>query len=162
MPHRFALPPLMRRPHSGAMETHSAFSELQREVDRLFEEFGRPFSERSTLSAWTPKLDVAETVNELTIAAELPGIDEQDVEVTLRDGVLTIKGEKKAETETKRKTYHLVERSYGSFERVIPLSFDVADDAVKAHFAKGVLTVRLPKPPEAKQPTRKIAIKTDL
>ena len=97
--------------------------------------------------AMAPRVDVSETDTELKIEAELPGIDEKDVEVVLSDGRLTIKGEKKQEKEEKKKDYHMVERSYGSFARSIVLPFEADPDKVKATFAKGVLTVTVPKPP---------------
>jgi HSP20 family protein len=105
-----------------------------------------------------PRVDVSETDTELKIEAELPGIDEKDVEVVLSDGRLTIKGEKKQEKEEKKKDYHLLERSYGSFARSIALPFEADPDQVKASFAKGVLTVTVPKPPEVKAKEKKIAI----
>ena len=105
-----------------------------------------------------PRIDVSETDAELKIEAELPGVDEKDLEVVLSDGRLTIKGEKKAEKEEKKKDYHLVERSYGSFARSIGLPFEADPGQVKASFAKGVLTVTVPKPPEVKAKEKKIQI----
>jgi HSP20 family protein len=90
--------------------------------------------------------------------AALPGVGEKDVEVVLSEGRLTIKGEKKQEKEEKKKSYHLVERSYGSFARSIGLPFAADPDQVKASFAKGVLSVTVPKPPEVKAKEKKIPI----
>ena len=90
--------------------------------------------------------------------ADLPGVDEKDVEVVLSDGRLTIKGEKKLEKEEKKQDYYLHERSYGSFARSVALPFEADPDQVKASFAKGVLTVTVPKPPEVKAKQKKIPI----
>jgi HSP20 family protein len=94
------------------------------------------------------------------VTAELPGLDEKDVEVVLRDDLLTIKGEKKSEREEKKKDYHLVERSFGSFSRTIHLPFEAASDAVKASFTKGVLKITINKPTEIKDKTVKIPVKS--
>jgi HSP20 family protein len=126
------------------------FASLQREMDRLFSDFSKRFGEPFGDEAF-PKLDVAETDGEIKVTAELPGITEKDVDVTLRDDVLTIKGEKKAEREEKdeEKNYHLVERSYGSFSRSIRLPAGLDASKVKASMDKGVLTVTMPKPAAA-------------
>ena len=107
-----------------------------------------------------PRLDVSEDDKQLVATAELPGIDEKDVEVTLDDNVLTIKGEKKSEREEKdeKKNYHLVERSYGSFRRSIALDADVDAKNVKATFDKGVLKIVLPKTPQQQSRSTKIEI----
>jgi HSP20 family protein len=100
------------------------FSSLRRDMERLFEDFSRDFGGGPPATggmAMAPRVDVSESDTELKIEAELPGIDEKDVEVTLSDGRLTIKGEKKQEKEEKKKDYHLVERSYGSFVRSLAL-----------------------------------------
>jgi HSP20 family protein len=130
-------------------------------MEGLLENFSRDFSwgpPATAGMAMVPRVDVSETDTELKIEAELPGIDEKDVEVVLSDGRLTIKGEKKQEKEEKKKDYHLVERSYGSFTRSIALPFEADPNQVKASFAKGVLTVTVPKPPQVKAKQKKIAI----
>jgi HSP20 family protein len=139
-----------------------AFTTLQREVDRLFDEFTHGsflVPARESEIAITPRVDVSETDNALEVEVELPGVDEKDVEVTLNDNVLIIKGERKHEREEKKKDFHLVERSFGSFARSISLPFEVDTNAVKASFSKGVLKVTLPKPAAAKAKTRRIEIK---
>jgi HSP20 family protein len=108
------------------------------------------------MPAW-PSVEVAETDKDVRIVAELPGMDEKDVEVTVDDDVLTIRGEKKAEMEDKERRFS--ERYYGHFERRIPLPFEVEDDKAEASFANGVLTVTLPKSPKAETKTKRIAIK---
>ena len=100
-------------------------------------------------------MDVKETDKEIHIIAELPGIDEKDIDVSLSQNTLTIKGEKKSEVEDNKEGYHRVERRYGSFHRSIPLPCEVNDEKIAAHFKKGVLTVQLPKTPQA-QKVRKI------
>lgn len=137
---------------------------LFREVEKVFDDFSRrsPFQGFGFGPAVTaPKLDVSETKDAIEIAAELPGVDEKDVELTVADGVLTIRGEKKTERDEtdKDKNWHVVERSYGSFTRSIALPFDPDMDKVDAKFDSGVLRIRLPKPPEAAKKQQKIEIK---
>jgi HSP20 family protein len=142
-------------------ELWEPFTSLRRDMDRLFEDFSRDFGWGPPAAAGTgkaPRVDVSETDAEIRIEAELPGVDEKDVEVVLSNGHLTIKGEKKQEKEEKKKDYHLVERSYGSFARTIGLPFQADPGQVKASFAKGVLTVTVPKPPEVKAKEKKIPI----
>lgn len=139
------------------------FVSLQREIDRLFEDFTRGFPSLAggnggNGSALVPSTDVTETDKEIEITAELPGLEEKDVQVNFADGVLTIRGEKKAEKEEKDKNYRLVERSYGSFERSIALPEGVKPEDVKATIAKGVLTVKVPKPAPAQ--AKKIEVKS--
>jgi len=136
------------------------FTSLRREMDRLFEGFGREVGWPAEAGAATtpPTVDVSETDKEIRISAELPGVDEKDVEVVVSDNVLTIKGEKKAEKEEKKQDYHLVERSYGSFARSLTLPFNADPTKAKASFAKGVLTITVPKPPEIESKAKKIAI----
>jgi HSP20 family protein len=152
------------------------FETLRSEVDRLFANFGRSgsaFGSRlfdlepfkgigSSLSVAAPKVNVAETDKALEVTAELPGMDEKDVEVSLADGVLTVKGEKKEEKEDKNKNYYLVERSYGSFQRSFRLPENVNEDKISAGVTKGVLKVTIPKKKTAKKASgaRKIPIKS--
>lgn len=137
---------------------------FHRELDRVFDDFlrGSPFSrERETgvLSAWGPQTDVSETDHDIQVTVELPGVDEQDVDVTLWDNTLRIRGEKRAEKKEQEKDYHLTERSYGTFERIIPMPYNLDPESVDAKFSKGVLTVILPKPPEARETAKKIPVK---
>ena len=159
--------PSLRRPARGRGELASGadiwepFTSLRRDMDRMFEDFSRDFGWSSPAAAGTaiaPRVDVSETDSEIRIEAEMPGVDEKDIELVLSDGRLTIKGEKKQEKEEKKKDYHLVERSYGSFARSIGLPFDADPDQVKASFAKGVLTVTVPKPPAVKAKEKRIPI----
>jgi HSP20 family protein len=157
-----ALPSLWRsgREQSELPSVWEPFSSLRRDMDRLFEDFSRGGWGPPALAGagMAPRVDVSETDSEIRVEAELPGVDEKDIEVVLSDGRLTIKGEKKQEKEEKKKDYHLVERSYGSFARSIGLPFEADPSQVKASFTKGVLTVTVPKPPQVKAKEKKIAI----
>jgi HSP20 family protein len=148
------------------------FESFRREVDRMFEDFGRGFGMwrpfgRSMLGpssafegVWgkAPAVDVCERENEYEITAELPGMDASNVDVKLSEGVLTIKGEKEEQKEEERKDYHISERRYGSFQRSFGVPEGVDDDKVQASFEKGVLTIKLPKHPEAQKLEKKIQI----
>ena len=144
------------------------FFSLQRDVNRAFEDVFKGFGSMPSAmpSVWggngvaAPKIDVKETEKGIEVTAELPGVDEKDIELELDDDVLTIKGEKKLEKEEKdEKTgYHLMERSYGSFARSLRLPFAVKSEAVTAEFDKGVLKVTCPKPAEAVAAAKKIQI----
>src|SRR5262249_35575194 len=138
------------------------FGSLFREVQKTFEDFSQrgPFAQfRSDMLS--PKIDVAETKDAIEVTAELPGVDEKDLDVTLADGVLTVRGEKKTarDEQDKDKNWHVVERSYGSFSRAIPLPFDPDPAKVEAKFDKGVLHIHLPKPAEVAKKQQKIEIK---
>jgi HSP20 family protein len=143
------------------------FLALHREMNRLFDEafrgFGlpeggagsEPFASGGVA---VPRIDVSETEQDLKVFVELPGVDQNDVEITLNDDVLSIRGEKKVEHENKQRNYHVMERSSGSFARSIRLPFTVNPDQVQASFKDGVLTVALPKPAETQQKERRIRI----
>jgi HSP20 family protein len=133
------------------------FLALHREMNRLFDDTFRsfdvaPFSSQGI--GW-PNVEVNETEKEVKVIAELPGLEEKDVNVELRDGLLTVSGEKKSETEDKERRFS--ERYYGRFERSIPVG-DVDRDKVGASFKNGVLTVTLPRSPTAQQKVKRIAI----
>jgi HSP20 family protein len=136
---------------------------MRDEMDRVFERFEhRPlwpaiFHRADTTTV--PELDVRESTNAIVIEAELPGVDEKDITVSLANGVLTIKGEKKHEQEEKGENYHVTERSFGSFERSIRLPETIDEGKVEAKFDKGVLKVTAPKKPEAVKAERRIEIK---
>ena len=156
-----ALRPFARGKTDVAVTEGDPFSALRREMDRLVDSFGREFGwpAAGQPSTMAPSIDVSETDSEIKIEAELPGVDQKDVEVIVADNLLTIKGEKRAEKEEKKKDYRLVERSYGGFARSITLPFSAEPDKANATFRNGVLTVTLPKPPEMKAKAKKIAIK---
>lgn len=148
---------------------------LRDEIDRVFERFFPeswfqmprfadldPFKHASRLGGLvlSPKADITESESEYVIDVELPGIDEKDIELSVADGMLTLKGEKKIEREEKRKDYHLTERSYGSLRRSFSIPDGVDEARIKASFSKGVLSITLPKSAEAKSKQRKVQIKS--
>jgi HSP20 family protein len=138
---------------------------FRREMDRLFDDFFGPWGERALTpfgeewGAFSPQVDVTETDGQIKISAELPGLDDEDIDVSLSDDVLTISGEKKAEKEEEGENYYRAERSYGAFRRAIPLPSEVDADKVDAVFQKGVLTITLPKTGETK--AKKVTVKTE-
>lgn len=166
------LPVSKEKSAAPAERDWAPFESLRREVDRIFEDF-RPFGWRLPRTAglnvdlplpgrsWSvnPAFDVVEKDNEYEITAELPGIDEKNVDIKLNNRLLTIKGEKSEEKEEKEKDYYLSERRYGSFQRSFEVPESVDANKIEATFAKGVLIVRLPKTAQAKQAEKKISIK---
>ncbi len=150
------------------------FESLRHEIDRLFDDFNggffrspfrhsmfdvAPFRNRDIKWPAAPAVDFADTEKAYELTAELPGIDEKNVEVKVANGVLTIKGEKQEEKEENKKDYYLHERNYGSFERSFQVPDGVNVDKIEAKFKKGVLTVTLPKKEEAQKATKKIEVK---
>ena len=142
---------------------------LRRDMDRVFEGFGYgPLGQsfgRAGLElgprtwAVSPPVDITETETDYRISAELPGLDEKDIEIKVANGTLTLKGEKKEEHEEKDKDHYLSERSYGSFTRSFEIPRGVDKEKIAATFAKGILTLVLPKSAEAKNDVRKIEVK---
>jgi HSP20 family protein len=148
---------------AGAWEP---FENLRREIDHAFENFHPgswrwPFGRRELAWGMAPAVDIVEKEKAYEITAELPGMDEKNVDVKLSNGMLTIKGEKSEEKEEKKKDYYLSERRYGSFQRSFPVPEGVDPDKVEANFKKGVLTVTLPKTADAQKQEKKIAIKAN-
>lgn len=150
------------------------WNNLRRQIDHLFEDFARsplhlpfgrrgfdvePFRQHELSLRGIPAVDITEKEKSFEITAELPGMDEKNIEIKLSNGNLVIKGEKKEATEEKRKDYYLSERHYGSFERIFSLPKGVDVDKIEASFAKGVLTVSMPKKPEAIKPEKVIPVK---
>jgi HSP20 family protein len=138
---------------------------MRNEMDRLFERFehGWPrlpslFTRGAEGGDMMPNLDVHENAQQFTIEANLPGVDEKDVTVTLANGMLCIKGEKKGAHEEKTESYYLSERSYGAFERTLRLPETIDDSKLEAKFDKGVLRIIAPKRPEAVKVEKKIEI----
>lgn len=149
---------------------------LREEIDDLFEDFysgaalgpfrrrrfGGPRHRAGTGFSWSmPKLDVIDKDDEVKICAELPGLAEKDIDVRVTDGTLTLSGEKKEEHEEgdKEGERYVAERRYGSFSRTIAIPEGIDQDKIEAKFKNGVLTVHLPKKPEARKPTKKIEVK---
>lgn len=149
------------------------FASLRREIDRLFEDFDGgmfrtprrralfDYTPLTRFEAEPPAVDIVERDKEFQITAELPGVDEKDIEVKLANGGLTIRGEKNEQKEEKKKNYYLSERHYGSFERYFALPDGVDSDKIAATYKKGVLTITVPKTAEAQKQEKKIAVKTE-
>jgi HSP20 family protein len=141
------------------------FSAMRDEMDRMFGRFERDwalpslFGREGRTAAVLPELDVRESTNAITVEVELPGVEEKDIAVTLANGVLTIKGEKKQEKQEKGENYHMTERSFGSFQRSLRLPDMVDDTKVEARFDNGVLKVTVAKKLEAVKAERRIEIK---
>ena len=127
---------------------------LRQEMERVFDRFFEPrWDEFEAGGAWAPKLDVSETKDAYMVKAEIPGVDQKDLSVSLQNQILTIKGEKHKEKEEKDEKYHRVERSWGEFTRAIALPGAADTENVNATFKDGVLTITLPKTPAAKGTT---------
>lgn len=133
------------------------FGSLQRDIDRLVEDFAPPFAAGRDLVDVRARMDLADTQEGLELTVELPGLEEKDVEVAVSDGRLTVSGEKKFESEKKDKNYHFVERRYGSFSRSIDLPPGVTTDQIVATMSHGVLKVIIPTP--ARPEPKKIEVK---
>lgn len=140
----------------------SLFPDFVDEMERFWNfPFSRPrplFSWLGRPTKWTPTVDIYEEKNHLVVEADLPGLKKEEVEVRLEEGSLVIQGERKLETEVKEENYYRAERAMGSFYRCMGLPFEVKAEDIEANFKDGVLTVRLPKPPEAKAKREKIPI----
>jgi len=150
------------------------FENLRRQMERIFDDFDRDFGlstirrpmfdfEHSLRREWAtasaPAVDLTETDKTYELTAELPGMDEKSIEVKLTNGGISIKGEKREEKEKHEKDYYLHERHFGTFERYFQLPDGVDRDKIEAKFDKGVLTITLPKTPEAQKPEKRIPVK---
>ncbi len=159
-----------------ATQVGHPFWSLRSQIDRLIDDFSGMFDQdpfstrflemtpftrmRSEIGAVVPALDVVEDDKVFRVSAELPGIDQKDIEVTKDGDLLNIKGEKKEEHEEKEKGLYLTERRYGSFQRALRLPDGIDDGKIAANFDNGVLTIVLPKSPEAVSKTKKIEVKS--
>jgi HSP20 family protein len=126
---------------------------LQGDMNRLFDRFFEGRAANGTSRRWVPAMDLVETDDHLVLRGDLPGMTEDDVDIEIKDSVLTVSGERRAEHEDKGEGYHRVERAFGSFSRSLSLPQGIEPERVEANFKDGVLEVRIPKPAEAK-PTR--------
>lgn len=152
--------------HPSELET--GISTLFREIDQFFDS---PVSSllnnslnsfsRTPLRTHIPEIDILETEENINLTAELPGMEDKDIEISLENEVLTLKGKKKYQSDEKEMQYHRMERSYGAFQRNISLPAEIQADEVRASFRNGVLTVTLPKTPSAKERMKKIPITTE-
>lgn len=159
-------------PAVGFGDLIEPFAALRRDIDRLFGDFTRSFPSILELDPFrrlgpafdikgieiAPKVEVSEDKKAYEITAELPGVEEKDVTLTVQDDVLTLSGEKKSEREEKEEGYHMSERSYGSFRRSFRLPDDVNADKISAKFDKSVMTITLPRVVRAKSKGRSIPI----
>jgi HSP20 family protein len=160
-------------PAAGAMQAFRPFESLRREVDRLFEDFTlnpfrlplrRPAFDLEPFwqpDSWVaqPAIDLVERDNAFEMTAEMPGLDEKNIEVNVANGVLTVKGQKEEEKVEKKEDFHLRERRFGSFARSVRIPETVDADKIEASFKNGVLKVTMSKKPEAQKPVKKIEVK---
>ena len=166
------LPVKIEKTSAPTLQAWRPFENLRREIDSLFEDFGvgawrsplrgsfiEPFRRAEVAFAALPAVDVTETDKSYEITAELPGMDDKNIDVKFANGLLTIKGEKQDEKEETKKDYYVRERSFGSFERTFQVPDGVDPDKIEATFKKGVLMVTLPKSVEAQKAEKKIAVK---
>ena len=164
------------RPGETRPVGRDAFGDLRRDMDRMFDQlwrggFGLPMFRRmfwpeaaasgeSGFAFTSPALDFAEDDKAYHLTAELPGLNDKDIDLTISDDMLTISGEKREEKEEKQKDYHWTERRFGSFRRAVQLPAHIDRDKIEANFKNGVLSVTLPKTPEAITRQRKIEVKS--
>ncbi|PKN75308.1 MAG: molecular chaperone [Deltaproteobacteria bacterium HGW-Deltaproteobacteria-10] len=160
---RNLLPTVGRKKQS---EDNHPFYALQRDMNSLFDDFFRGFDitphgfYSSHPTSFMPSVDVKESEKEFIIKAELPGMEEKEIEVMVTDDAVTIKGEKKEEKEDKGKNYYFMERSYGSFHRTISLDADIESGKAEASYKNGVLSITIPKSQTTKAKGTKVSIKS--
>lgn len=137
-----------------ALTPWTGLSTVKKEMDRLFDRFWEEdFRQLPSMGEWAPALDVSETKDAVMVKAEIPGMESKDIQLSLHDQFLTLKGEKKQEREEKEEHYYRSERAYGAFVRTVRLPATVDGSKVTATFKNGLLTVTLPKAPAAKGTT---------
>jgi HSP20 family protein len=141
-------------------EPFRGFTTLQDQVNRLFNESFRTHGEESALTTWAPAVDIYETPNELVVKADLPDVNEKDIDVRVENNLLTIRGERKVEKSVSEENFLRVERTYGSFSRSFSLPNTVNSEAIGADYKNGVLTVTLPKREESKPRQVKVTVTT--
>ncbi len=167
------IPVRVNRPveEPGAMDAYQPLYHVQRQMERFFDSFFRDFGGGRTWSAGEmksllhggflkPSVNVGGTDTEYSITVEIPGVDEKDVSVEVHDNTLTISGEKRHEVEDKQRDFYRIERSYGSFRRVLTLPDDADQERINATFRKGVLTLSIPKKAVAAAAVKQIEIKS--
>ena len=141
-------------------DTYSGLSGLQEQVNRLFESTFPRRADNSALTTWAPAVDIYETENELVLKADLPAIDEKDLDIRIENNTLTVRGERKFEKQVNEDSYLRVERSYGSFSRSFSLPNTINTEAIRAEYKNGVLTVQMPKRAESKPKQVKVNVET--
>jgi HSP20 family protein len=140
------------------LEPFRGVSTLQDQFNRLFNESFRNHAEESALTTWAPSVDIYETANELVVKADLPDVNEKDIDVRIENNLLTIRGERKFEKSVSEENYLRVERTYGAFSRSFSLPNTVNPEAIGAEYKNGVLTVTLPKREESKPRQVKVTV----
>lgn len=141
-------------------EPFRGFATLQDQVNRIFNETVRTHGDESALTTWAPAVDIYETPNELVVKADLPDVDEKDIDVRVENNLLTIRGERKFEKSVSAENYLRVERTYGAFSRSFSLPNTVNPESIRAEYKNGVLTVNLPKREESKPRQVKVNVTT--
>ena len=128
-------------------EPFREFGIMQDRINRMFEDVGRDWrgGEPSSTTTWSPSVDIYETDGEIMVQAELPGVDRKDISLNLEKNVLTLKGERRFEKETKEENYHRIERAYGGFSRSFSIPAIVDEEKIKADYKDGILRIALPK-----------------
>jgi len=153
--------------HKNSMNTvDHPLGQLHRDLDKLFDNFFQrfplPSSRKENEGVWgrfiQPQVDIGEDKKQYTITVEVPGVNEKDIDLTVADGTLMIRGEKRYEQEDHDKQYHRIERSYGSFQRLLSLPTDADESTIDAKFRNGILTITIAKDPNSKPPVRQIMI----
>ncbi len=150
--------------HRHRRRSLAPFDELQLEINQVFDDMwggfrAAPLARNVRFAEVLPSMGVAETDTAVTVSAELPGLNIQEIEITLSEGHLTLKGEKKIERDEQTATYHLTERAFGTFRRSIPLPPEAEPDKAEAIFENGILTITIPKMESAKATTKTVEIK---
>ena len=141
---------------------YRGLNSLQDQVNRLFDDtFSSHRSSQSDLATWAPAVDVFETENELVVKADLPDMNEKDIDVRVENNTLTVRGERKFEQQANEDNYLRIERAYGTFTRSFSLPNTVNPEAIRAEYRNGVLTVRMPKREESKPKQIKIGVSSD-
>lgn len=147
-------------------ENEQPFFALQHRMNSMFDDFFRgfdiePFGGLAGKSNFMPQMNISEDEKEIVVSTELPGMEEKDLDITIAKDALTISGEKKTELEDKKKDYHRIERSYGSFSRTIVLPDGVDEGKAQAELKKGVLKIKIPKTPQAQPQKRKLEVTSE-
>ena len=160
--------PFKKKDHLAVrrQDDEQPFFALQHRMNRMFDDFFRgfdiePLGHFIGESAFMPQMNISEDEKEIVVTAELPGIEEKDLDISVTKDALTIKGEKKTEAEDKKKNYHRIERSYGSFSRTIALPNGIDESKTEAELKKGILKIKIPKSPQAQPQQKKVEIKTE-
>lgn len=142
------------------LDPFTQFATIRDRFNKIFEDglIARGDDEGLPLSAWSPAVDIYETENEVVIKAELPGLNQEDIDIQVSDNTLTIKGERKQESTVKKENFHRIERVYGSFQRTFTLPHTIKQEDIRATYKSGLLTLNLPKVEETKPKQIKVKI----